>query len=288
MKYEGQICRPPMERGSYMLPIMVGCSYNACTFCDLFKHLEWRILPFEQVENECKRVASLHGNPTSIFFGDGNAFALDTEYLLRIIDMTKKYFPNVAQYNMDATVTSIVKKSDAELKALYKAGVRNLYLGIETALDDVLRFIKKDHTVSEAHTAIDALRNAGLIYNAHIMLGIAGAKRSKENAECLAQFLASTKPHRLINFSLFIPKGVPLYTDVQNGLFVPATELEKLEEDRMLVRLLGETVHEEILYDSFHDLIQYRVRGTIPKDTSKMLKSLDEKISTIQCVKSQN
>ncbi|MDY2886499.1 MAG: radical SAM protein, partial [Bariatricus sp.] len=28
MNYEGQICRAPMERASFMLPVMVGCSYN--------------------------------------------------------------------------------------------------------------------------------------------------------------------------------------------------------------------------------------------------------------------
>lgn len=27
MEYEGQICRPPMEKSSFMLPVAVGCSY---------------------------------------------------------------------------------------------------------------------------------------------------------------------------------------------------------------------------------------------------------------------
>ena len=36
MDYEGQICRAPMERSSFMLPVMVGCSYNQCKFCNLF------------------------------------------------------------------------------------------------------------------------------------------------------------------------------------------------------------------------------------------------------------
>ena len=35
MQYEGQICRAPMERASFMLPVAVGCSYNACKFCTL-------------------------------------------------------------------------------------------------------------------------------------------------------------------------------------------------------------------------------------------------------------
>mgnify|MGYP006976593172 CR=1 FL=1 len=55
MQYEGQICRPPMERASYMLPVAVGCSYNACKFCMLFKHLSYRELPREQIEAEMQR-----------------------------------------------------------------------------------------------------------------------------------------------------------------------------------------------------------------------------------------
>ena len=50
MDYEGQICRAPMERSSFMLPVMVGCSYNQCKFCNLFRHLKYRELPMEQIE----------------------------------------------------------------------------------------------------------------------------------------------------------------------------------------------------------------------------------------------
>ncbi len=56
MEYEGQICRAPMERSSYMLPVMVGCSYNWCRFCTLFKHLKFRKLPLAQVEHDLIRV----------------------------------------------------------------------------------------------------------------------------------------------------------------------------------------------------------------------------------------
>ena len=42
MDYEGQICRAPMERSSFMLPVMVGCSYNQCKFCNLFRHLKYK------------------------------------------------------------------------------------------------------------------------------------------------------------------------------------------------------------------------------------------------------
>ena len=56
MEYEGQICRAPMERASFMLPVAVGCSYGGCRFCMLFRHLNWRALPLGQIQGELQRV----------------------------------------------------------------------------------------------------------------------------------------------------------------------------------------------------------------------------------------
>ena len=131
MNYEGQICRAPMERSAFMLPVMVGCSYNQCKFCNLFRHLKYRELPMEQIEEELRRVRNLSGSPKKIFLGDGNAFGMKTEHLLEILQMIERYFPECRCVNMDATVTSILKKTDAELKALHEHGVQHLYLGIE-------------------------------------------------------------------------------------------------------------------------------------------------------------
>ena len=71
MNYEGQICRAPMERSSFMLPVTVGCPYNQCKFCNLFRHLRYRELPAEKIEEELKRVKDIGGSPTKIFLGDG-------------------------------------------------------------------------------------------------------------------------------------------------------------------------------------------------------------------------
>ena len=85
MEYEGQICRAPMERSAYKLPVMVGCVYNHCRFCNLFRHLKFRLIPIEEVEADLKRVYDTGGSPRKIFLGDGSAFALDTDYLIHIL-----------------------------------------------------------------------------------------------------------------------------------------------------------------------------------------------------------
>lgn len=111
MEYEGQICRPPMERSSFMLGVAVGCAYNRCTFCTLFKHLVYRELPLAQIEDELKRVHDLGGSPRSIFLGDGNAFGMAMPRLMSILSLIRKYFPACEMVNMDATVTDIRKKT---------------------------------------------------------------------------------------------------------------------------------------------------------------------------------
>lgn len=275
MDYEGQICRAPMERSSFMLPVMVGCSYNKCRFCMLFKHLKYRELPLEQIEQELQRVTKINGNPKTVFLGDGNAFCLTTEQLLQILDLVHQYFPACQEINMDATVTSIAEKSTEQLRALREAKVHRLYLGIESGLDDVLAFMQKDHTIAQAYQQIARIQELGFIYDAHMMTGIAGHGRGQENAEQLAAFFNRTQPGRIINFSLFLHRSSPLYRDIQKGTFTPADELENLQEERRLLELL-ELKHTE--YDGFHDFIEFRVRGTLPEDKAKMLASLDKAI----------
>ena len=128
-----------------------------------------------------QRVKGLNGRPRRVFLGDGNAFGMKTERLLKILKLVREYFPDVAEVNMDATVTNIQEKSDVELKKLWEAGVRHLYLGIESGLPDVLEWMHKDHTLEEAYTAIDRIKRAGMIYDAHIMTGVAGRGRGTEN-----------------------------------------------------------------------------------------------------------
>ncbi len=275
MEYEGQICRAPMERSSYMLPVMVGCSYNRCRFCTLFKHLKFRKLPLAQVEHDLIRVKGAGGKPKAVFLGDGNAFDLPTEELAEILKLVRKYFPEGPSVRMDATVTGILAKSPEELEQLHSFGVEHLYLGIESGLEEVLAFMKKDHTISQAGKAIARIQDAGIAFDAHIMTGVAGHGKGVENARALAAFLNETKPERVINFSMFLHTDAPLYQEIRKGNFEPATELENLREEKLL---LEELEPMDLTYDGVHDFIEFRVRGNLKKDKEKMIKKVADEI----------
>ena len=93
----------------------------------------------------------------------------------------------------------------------------------------------------------------------------------------IAEFYNKTKPKKIVNFSMFLHVEAPLYRDIEKGLFVPADELENLEEEKRLLELLDV---DGVEYDGFHDFVKVRVRGVLPKDREKMIAKVEEGIET--------
>lgn len=278
--YEGRVCRAPIERGTYTVPVSVGCPYNRCKFCGLFKHLKYREIPLDQIEAELGRAASLGADPRAVFLGDGNAFDLPVPRLAEVLRMVRRAFPSCEEIKMDATVTSILRRSDSELRSLASLGARRLYIGIESGLDDVLKMMDKDHDMAQARTAAARLIDAGMIYDAHIMTGIAGRGRGMENAEATASFLIDHGASRVTNFSMFVGRRRALYREMRAGKidFHPASEQENLEEARRLVDLLSDAGR-DIFFDSSHDFIGLRTTGHLPTDRDRMARRLDDWIA---------
>ncbi|MBR3705364.1 MAG: radical SAM protein, partial [Firmicutes bacterium] len=104
---------------------------------------------------------------------------------------------------------------------------------------------------------------------------VAGRGRGIENAEKTAEFLNMTRPESITNFSMFVHKDAPVFKEIDAGNFEPADELECLKEERRLIELLD---IDGVLFDGFHDFIEVRIRGTLPRDREKMLAKLDKEI----------
>ncbi len=268
-----------------MLPVMVGCTYNKCKFCGLFKHLDFRVLPLDEVEAEIGRVANLGGNPEIVFLGDGNAFCLPTDHLLKIANMLSNNFSNLRQINMDATVRNILAKSDDELKELAAAKIYNLYVGIESGLEDVLDFMNKGNTLEEAAAAISKLHDCGMVYSAHIMSGIAGEGRGQENAKALARFLNENPPLNICNFDLGMHRSVELWDDFESGRYKVSCAKERLLETRTLIEQLDADI--EVNYDGVFEVPPVRFIGTLPKDREKLISQIDDTLSKYRDIDEQ-
>lgn len=282
LSYEGRICRAPIERGAYTLPTSVGCPYNACRFCMLFKHLKYREIAIEEIAADIARVAALSGSPRTIYLGDGGAFAQSTDRLAEIISLLRKNFPRFEAIHMDATVTSVLSKNDSELARLRSLAPIRLYIGIESGLDDVLALMKKDHTVSQAYEAASRLADADISFDAHIMTGIAGRGRGMENAEATGRFIVESGASRVVNFSMFVSRRSPLFKDAASGAitFSPASELENMREARRLIEII-QSCGRRMLFDSCFDRTEFRVRGYLPDEGERMIANVDRVIAKL-------
>lgn len=279
MLYEGRICRPSFEKGAFKLPISVGCSYNACKFCCLFKYLNFREINDNIIFEEVDKVKNASGKPKVCFLGDGNAFHNKTERLVRIITYVKENIKSIEQFNMDATISDIKEKSDDELEKLASLGVNILYIGIETGLDEVLSFMNKEHsTMNEAFEQIMRLERYGIKYSAHIMAGVSGKGNGIKNAKALAEFFNNTKPISITNFTMFTSRKQKLYKDIVEGKFEVATEIESLCEIKELIN----KINIDTYIDSFHDYIPFRVKGHLPFDKEKLINQIDNMINKMQ------
>ena len=193
--------------------------------------------------------------------------------------MIRRYLPRCTSVSMDATITNIHEKSDEELRQLYEQGVDEVYVGIECGSDDVLEFMKKDHNSKEAHRELSRLKQSGIAYSAHIMMGLAGEGRGLESAENTARFLNQTHPKKIINTAIFLSKRAPLYRESEAGRWKPSSHLENLREERRLIELLDTEVES---YDGLQDPIEVRTRGSLPRDKEKMLEYLDRQIRRLE------
>lgn len=279
MLYEGRICRPSFEKGAFKLPIAVGCSYNACKFCCLFKYLNFREINDNIIFEEVDRVKNASGKPKVCFLGDGNAFHCKTERLVKIISYVKENIKSIEKFNMDATISDIKEKSDDELIIVSSLGVSVLYIGIETGLDEVLTFMNKEHrSMNEALVQISRLEKYGIRYSAHIMAGVSGKGNGIKNAIALAEFFNNTKPVSITNFTMFTSRKQKLYKDIVEGKFEVATEIESLCEIKELI----DKINIDTYIDSFHDYIPFRVKGHLPFDKEKLISQIDNMLNKLQ------
>jgi len=177
---------------------------------------------------------------------------------------------------MYASIQNIQSKSDEDLKELKKFGINDLWVGVESGWNQVVLDIKKGYTVEEAKTELARLNAVGINHMAGLMLGVAGRDKGLENAKYTAAFLNETKPKLIWAGTLGIFEDTPLWKEVEKRSFVPASEIEILQEEKVLIDSINlKNVH----FYGIHPTNMFPVLGILPRDKEKMIDTIDSGIS---------
>ena len=258
MHYTGTIWRPPYEADSLLLEVTAGCTHHRCKFCTLYSDLpfKFRMSPMEDIDNDLLEAQVLRTNHHSkmltrlqgkddpdpiqrVFLTGANPFVLKTEKLLEIASLIHRYFPSVESIGCFARITDPANKTDDELIQLHRAGYNGLTIGVETADDEALAFMRKGYHSKDILTQCKRLEQAGIEYGFFYLTGISGKGKGEAGAKASAHIFNQLHPFLIGPNMLTVYPESDLYQEIQNETWEEESELEKYRELRTLVENLN-------------------------------------------------
>jgi radical SAM superfamily enzyme YgiQ (UPF0313 family) len=268
--YDYPLYRPPSEANSIIFQVTLGCSFNKCSFCNMYRTKEYSERPWEEIKSEIDIVSKSFPQTERIFLADGDAINLSTEKLVQILDYIKEKFPNLARISCYAMPKNLLQKSPDELTLLNSKGLDMLYIGIETGNDILLKKITKGATSKSIIDACNRAKKSGFIISCMIILGIGGKKYSMEHMKETARVVSDVSPNFLAALTLIIEDGV--YDEFMKKFSEPFETLDDtliLNELEVLLNNINPI--SPIVFRANHASNVYSIGGNLPEDKEKML-----------------
>ena len=99
MRYEGRLYRPPSEADAYIVQATIGCSWNHCTYCDMYRDKSFRVRDLGKTLANLETAArELGPRVEKVFVADGDALILPMDHWRPILERARTLFPNLRAY----------------------------------------------------------------------------------------------------------------------------------------------------------------------------------------------
>lgn len=270
--YNSPLFRPPAEANSIILQVTLGCSYNRCSFCSMYKSKKYIERNLDDIYKDIDDLANYHHDATKVFLADGDAFALSTDQLLNILNYLKKKFPKLRRVSSYASTQNIYKKTDEELKTLKENGLTLIYFGIESGNNEVLKKITKSVKSSEIINALNRFSNANIKISATVILGIGGTKYSQLHVKDTAQIVNATTINYLSTLQLWLEDDAKDNFYKKFSDFIELSNYEMIQEQYEFVKLLNPK--NRVIFRSNHVSNILPLAGTLSKDKERLLEEI--------------
>jgi radical SAM superfamily enzyme YgiQ (UPF0313 family) len=272
VRYEGKIYRPPSEADALIVQATIGCSWNHCTYCDMYRDKEFRVRDLGETLADLDRAAAAAGEHVAkVFVADGDALVLPVDHWLAILDASRRLFPNLGRVSAYAMARNILAKTDAELARLREAGLALLYVGPESGDDVTLKRIAKGDDAAAHVEAARRAHAAGIELSVIALLGI-GGERSEEHARRTAELVTAMDPEYFAALTVTVVPGTPLATLARKGRFAVPAVPDLLRELRTMVDAARPT---NALFRTNHASNYLPLGGRLPRDRARIVSAID-------------
>lgn len=274
MRYEGTLYRPPSEADSLILQATIGCSWNHCTYCDMYRAKAFRVRALDEVLADLDGAARRDATVEKLFVADGDALVMPMDHWLPILDRAAALFPRLRRVSAYAMARNVLGKTDAELSALRERGLSLLYVGPESGDDVTLKRIAKGDDAAAHVEAARRAHAAGMELSVIALLGI-GMERPEEHARATAQLVTDMNPAYFSALTVTVVPGTPLATLAGRGRFAVPPTPDLLRELRTMVELACPT---DALFRTNHASNYLPLGGRLPRDRDRIVAVIDAAI----------
>lgn len=210
IRYVNPVFRPPSEAQSLILPVTDGCSWNKCTYCEMYTAPQKKFHAREEDEtlDAIKRCGEQYASQVQrVFLGDGDAMVLSSRRLMSILNAIQTHLPKVRRVSTYCLPRNLRKKTVQELQDMRDAGLSIAYVGAESGDDEVLQKVNKGETFESTRDALDKLGSAGINRSVMLLNGLGGRVFSSQHAKNSARLVNLTQPEFLATLVVSFPQG---------------------------------------------------------------------------------
>ena len=75
IEYSYPLFRPPAEANNLIIQVSLGCSYNNCSFCSMYKTKSYKVRELKDVYSDIDILASNYPDANKVFLADGDALS---------------------------------------------------------------------------------------------------------------------------------------------------------------------------------------------------------------------
>jgi hypothetical protein len=265
MQYVEPVLRPPSEAGSFLVQATIGCSWNNCTYCAMYRDKQYRMRPLaETLEDIALAGRSFGDHVRKVFVLDGDALAMPLEIWEPILESLSTTFPKLRRVSCYATALNLLEKSQQELERLRELGLELLYIGPESGDDVTLKRIAKGASAAEHVEAAAKARDAGMKQSLIFLLGAGGTERTVEHATASARLATAMDAEFLSALTLMLIPSTPIHRLAEHGDFELPSVDGILRELRIIV---AEANPSDAVFRSNHASNYLPIGGRLPRVT---------------------
>ncbi|MFT5658268.1 MAG: radical SAM superfamily enzyme YgiQ (UPF0313 family) [Gammaproteobacteria bacterium] len=273
VQYIQPLFRPPSEGRSLIFQVTNGCSWNRCSYCEMYTDGNKKFRPRDEAEllAEIKICGESGQQPRRVFLADGDALVLSMRRLTAILQAIKTWLPSATRVSSYCLPSNLKNKSIEDLRELEALGLKLIYVGAESGDDTVLKCINKGETFDSTAEALLKAHAAGIKSSVMVINGIGGLAYSEQHALQSARLVNLVQPHYLATLVLTFPKGKQKVLAGYDSKFV---ELDTPQLCREMEVFIEATELNKTIFRSDHISNHLVLKGVLGKDKSTMLQQI--------------